>query len=94
MTISVMEDIKPVSDLKRKAQTILKQARKTRRPIVLTADGKADVVLIDAKTYEEHMKVSTLAKLLAEAELSLAEGRTRSARSFFKEFKYAKKISR
>ncbi len=94
MTISIMEDIKPVSDLKRNAQIILEQARETKRPIVLTADGKADVVLIDAKTFEEHVKVSNLAKLLGEAEISLTEDRTRSARLFFKEFKHAKKIPR
>jgi prevent-host-death family protein len=94
MTISVIEDIKPVSELKRNTTTLLKHVRETGRPLVLTVGGKADVVLMDARIYNDHLRSLHLARLLSEAEESLAAGKSRPAREFFKEFKHAKKASR
>lgn len=86
------EDTKSVSDLKRHTHEILAQIRKTRRPILLTVNGKADAVLIDAKTYQKQLKAMNLARLLAEGEEDIAAGRVRSARSFLREFKDAHQI--
>ncbi|HYX30797.1 MAG TPA: type II toxin-antitoxin system Phd/YefM family antitoxin [Pyrinomonadaceae bacterium] len=90
----IAEDIRPVSDLQRNATEVLSQLRKTRRPIVITVKGKADAVLIDAQTYEKHLKAANLSRLLATAEADVEGGRVRSAKSFLKEFKHARKISR
>ena len=59
--------------------------------MVLTVNGKADAVLIDAKTYEKHLSASNMAKLLAPAEADVHAGRTRPLRSFLREFKIAHK---
>jgi len=90
----IVEDIRPLADLEENSGEILRQLRKTGRPIVLTVEGKADAVLMDAKTYEKHLRAANLLRLLAPAEADVAEGRVRSARSFLKEFKSARKISR
>jgi len=88
------EDIRSVTDLKRKTKEILSQLHRTRRPVVLTVNGKADAVLMDTKTYEKHVKAANMARLLPRAEEDVAAGRTRSMRSFLKEFKHARKVSR
>ena len=86
-------DIRSVTELKRKTREILDQVRRTGRPVILTINGKADAVLIDARTYEKHLSAGNLARLLVPAEVDVREGRTRPARSFLREFKRARKIS-
>lgn len=92
MSINLSEDIRSVTDLKRHTREILEQIHKTRRPVVLTVNGRADAVLIDAKSYEKHLKSINLARILAEGEEDVLAGRVRSARSFLREFKNARKI--
>lgn len=92
MPISFSEDIISITDLKRHTREILEQIHKTGRPVVLTVNGRADSVLIEAKVYEKHLKAANLARLLLPAEADIASGRTRPAREFMKEFKDARKI--
>ena len=91
--MKLIEDIRSVTELKRKTREILDQARQTGRPVVLTVNGKADAVLIDARTFEKHLSASNMAKLLAPAEEDVRAGRTRSMRSFLRDFKLGRKIS-
>jgi prevent-host-death family protein len=92
MPVNLIEDIRSVTDLKRHTREILDQVRQTRRPVVLTVNGRADAVLLDARTYEKHLKVANIARLLVEAEEDITAKRTRPMRSFLKEFKHARKI--
>lgn len=90
--MNLVEDIRSVTDLKRNTREILDHLHKTGRPVVLTVNGRADAVLIGAKSYEKQLKAMNLARLLVEAEEDIAAGRVRSARAFLKEFKNAHKI--
>ena len=92
--ISLSEDIRSVTDLKRNTRDILDHLHATGRPVILTVNGKADSVLLDVHVYEKHLHAGNFAKLLAPAEQDAASGRTRPARDFLKEFKHAKKIHR
>ena len=92
MPISLAEDIRSVSDLKRHTREILDHIHETGRPLVLTVNGRADSVLIDAKVYEKQLKAMNLARLLSEAEAQVATGQTRPARTFLDEFKNDRKI--
>jgi len=94
MALTPSKDIRSVTDLKRKTKEILNQVHRTRRPVVLTVNGRADAVLMDTKTYEKHLQASNLARLLAKAEEDITGGRTRSMRSFLKEFKNGRKVPR
>jgi prevent-host-death family protein len=94
MSLSPTEDIRSLTELEADPRPILKQVRKTGRPVILTRKGKADVVIMDALTYEHRLKVANLARLLAEAEAHVHAGRTRPAREFFDELRREKKISR
>ena len=57
-------DIRSVTDLKRKTKEILNHIHRTKRPVVLTVNGKADAVLMDTKTYERHLRASNIMRLL------------------------------
>lgn len=92
MTISITEDIRSITDLKRNTNSVLAQIHKTKRPIVLTVNGKAEAVLIDAKEYEKITNAFNLLKLLVPAEEDIKEGRYTEAKDFFKEFKRGKEI--
>jgi prevent-host-death family protein len=92
MAISLTEDIRPMSEFKRNTRRVLNHLHKTGRPVILTVNGKADAVLIDAKTYEKHLKASNLARLLAPAEEDIAAGRESEMGQFLQEFKHAHKI--
>jgi PHD/YefM family antitoxin component YafN of YafNO toxin-antitoxin module len=72
----------------------LRPLQRTRRPVVLTVNGKANAVLIDARTFERHVGANNIARLLAPAEEDARKGRTRSMRAFLGEFKRAHKVSR
>ena len=94
MSLTPSEDIRSVTDLKRNTKQILSQVHRTKRPVVLTVNGKADAVLMDTLTYEKHLKAANMARLLAHGEEDIATGRTRPIQSFLKVFKHARKDSR
>lgn len=94
MAIIFTEDIHSVTELKRNTRAILDHIHESERPVILTVNGKADAVLMDVKTYEKHLSVNNLAKLLREGETDIAQGRTRPMRAFLKELKHAHKIPR
>jgi prevent-host-death family protein len=93
MTLSLTEDIRSITDLKRNTNAVLACLQKTSRPVVLTVNGKAEAVLLSAKEYEKMSKAFNLLKLLIPAEEDVSQGRYRDARDFFKEFKRDKNIS-
>ncbi len=94
MSLQVTDNVRTVSELKRNAPEIIKESHKTGRPIRLTVNGKTDAVIMDARCFERHLSAANLARLLQPAEEEIATGRTRPMRSFLKDFKRARKISR
>jgi len=92
MPISITEDIRSITDLKRNTNAVLEQIHNTKRPVILTVNGKAEAVLVDAKEYEKNTNAFNLLKLLAPAEEDVKEGRFSEAKDFFQEFKCGKEI--
>ncbi|NQT69334.1 MAG: type II toxin-antitoxin system Phd/YefM family antitoxin [Desulfobacteraceae bacterium] len=92
MAISITQDIRSITDLKRNTNSVLKQIHKTKRPVILTVNGKAEAVLMDAKEYEKISNAFNLLKLLAPAEEDISNSKFKEAQAFFKEFKRDKKI--
>jgi prevent-host-death family protein len=90
--MKITEDIRSVTDLKRNTRELLDHVNETKRPMVLTTNGRAEAVLLDAGTFERYVRALNLAKLLAPAEEDVAMGRTRPAREFLEEFKREHKI--
>jgi len=51
--INVSRDIRSLTTFKRDTAGSLKQLKKSGRPLVLTVQGKAEVVVMSAETYQE-----------------------------------------
>ncbi|MCG2789662.1 MAG: type II toxin-antitoxin system Phd/YefM family antitoxin [Actinomycetia bacterium] len=92
MSISITEDFKTISDLKKKTNEIFKQIHQTGRPVIITVNGKPNAVLLDVDTFEKKLKALNLGVLLLEAENDIRKGHIRPARVFLEEFKNSAKI--
>ena len=92
MQMSPVEDIRSITDLKRNTREILDHIHASGRPVVLTMNGRADSVIMDAKVWERYLQAGNMARLLAVAEGEIAEKKTRSAQDFFQEFRRARTI--
>ena len=90
--MDLTEDIRSVTDLKRHTREILDHVHATGRPVILTVNGRADAVLLDAVVYQKQLQAASLARLLAPAEAEVSEGATRPVADFFKEFKHDRNI--
>jgi prevent-host-death family protein len=47
------QDVHPLTDFKRNTSDFMSQMKKTRRPVVLTVNGKAELVVQDAESYQQ-----------------------------------------
>lgn len=52
-TLDIGKDIRSLSDFKRNSREFLEQMRETGNPVVLTINGKAEVVVQDAASYQK-----------------------------------------
>jgi prevent-host-death family protein len=83
--IDVTQDIHSLTAFKRNSSGLMKYMKKTRRPLVLTVKGKAEVVVLDAKAYQE---VASQLDTVASIRLGLAQaskGKGRPANEVFDE---------
>jgi hypothetical protein len=51
--LDISSDIQPLSSFKRDSVSLIGQLKRTGRPVVLTINGKAEVVVQDAKSYQQ-----------------------------------------
>ena len=54
--VNLSEDIHPLTEFKRNTADFVKQMKKTKRPVVLTVNGKAELVVQDANSYQHILK--------------------------------------
>jgi PHD/YefM family antitoxin component YafN of YafNO toxin-antitoxin module len=47
-----LSDVRPLSDFKRSRTELLQHLKATRRPLLLTLNGRAEVVIQDAASYQ------------------------------------------
>ncbi|HEU5021374.1 MAG TPA: type II toxin-antitoxin system Phd/YefM family antitoxin [Bryobacteraceae bacterium] len=50
--LNLKQDIHPLTDFKRHTSEFLQQMKETQRPVVLTVNGKAQLVVQDAEGYQ------------------------------------------
>ena len=81
--IDISRDIHPLTFFKRNTNDVLKLIRKTRKPVVLTVNGRAELVVQDAKSYQEILdrleRLETVEAIRAGI-AAAQEGRVRPAR--------------
>ena len=51
-----LDDIQSLTDFKRNTAKYLKKMKKSKGPVVLTVNGRAEIVVQDAKAYQEMLE--------------------------------------
>jgi prevent-host-death family protein len=92
--LNIAKDIQSLSHFKRNTALVMKQMRKSGNPVVLTVNGKAEVVVQDAAAYQRLLAVAARAEMiefLREARADADAGRTVPARQFLQALGQKKK---
>jgi prevent-host-death family protein len=83
--LDLAKDIQSLSHFKRNTAAVMRQIKKSGNPLVLTVNGKAEVVVQDAAAYQrllERAEMAEMLEFLREAKADADAGRTVSARAF------------
>ena len=87
--LDITKDIQSLTTFRRRSGDFMKQLKKSKRPVVLTVNGKAAAIVQDAKAYQRLLDIAARADEEEGIHQGLEDvkaGRTRSAREFFAEF--------
>jgi prevent-host-death family protein len=66
--------IRPITDLKTHTKEVIDQAIQSGEPVLITQNGRATVVVIDAKRHDDAQATLAMLKLLAQSQDSMARG--------------------
>jgi len=95
--LNIATDIHSLTSFRRSSASMIKQLRKSKRPLVLTVNGKAAAVVQDAAAYQRLLDMAARADAregIRQGMEDVAKGRTRPVREFFREFEAASGLSR
>jgi prevent-host-death family protein len=87
--IDITSDIQSLTTFRRASGNFMRQLKKTKRPVVLTVNGKAAAVVQDAAAYQRLLDIAARADAeegIRQGLDDVAHGRTRPAKEFFDEF--------
>ncbi len=95
--LDITKDIQSLTTFRRQSGGFLKHLQKSKRPMVLTVNGKAAAVVQDAEAYQRLLDIA--AQFNAEEGIRQGltdskEGKVRPAREFFDKFEAMYGISR
>jgi prevent-host-death family protein len=89
-TLDIGKDIQSLSDFKRNSREFLERMRDTGNPVVLTINGKAEVVVQDAASYQKLLDYIDEMEALEGIKRGLADveaGRVTPLEKFEKDFR-------
>jgi prevent-host-death family protein len=95
--IDITQDIQPLTTFRNNSVKMMKQLKKTGRPIILTVNGKPEATVLSAAAYQRLLDIASEAderEGLRQAEEDIAAGRVRPAAEFFDEMRVKYGISR
>jgi len=69
------EDIRPLADFRANLASVVRQVRRTKRPVILTQHGRSAAVLVDAGEYEALVERAELLEDVRVAEAEIEAGR-------------------
>ena len=87
--LDITKDIQSLTTFRRQSKQFLKQLKKSKRPVVLTVNGKAAAIVQDAKAYQCLLDIAARAdeeEAIRQGLEDVKAGRIRPAREFFAEF--------
>jgi prevent-host-death family protein len=80
--IDLSQDIHSLSDFKRKTTEFMSRMKESGRPVVLTINGRAELVVQDAASYQRLLELAERAEMidfLRESRADVEAGRTEPA---------------
>jgi prevent-host-death family protein len=92
--LDITKDIQSLTTFRRQSSDFIKQLKKTKRPVILTVNGKPAAVVQDAGAYQRLLDIAARADAeegIRQGLEDVANGRTRPAKEVFDEIrrKYA-----
>ncbi len=84
MELDLSKDIRSLTDFKRRTTSLVKRMKKTGHPVVLTVNGKAELVVQDAESYQKLLERIDRVEAVEGIRKGLADvqhGRTRPFRA-------------
>jgi prevent-host-death family protein len=78
--IDITKDIQPLTTFRNNSVKMMQRLKKTRRPIILTVNGKPEAVVQDAAAYQRLLDLAALGseeEAIRQGLEDLREGRTR-----------------
>ena len=95
--LDITKDIQSLTTFRRQSSEFLKQLKKSKRPVVLTVNGKAAAIVQDAGAYQRLLDIAARAdeeEAIRQGLDDVAHGRTRPAREVFDEIRRKHDIPR
>jgi prevent-host-death family protein len=87
--LDLTKDIQSLTTFRRQSGNFMRQLKKSKRPVVLTVNGKAAAIVQDVKAYQRLLDIAARAdeaEAIRQGLEDVKRGRTRPAREFFAEF--------
>jgi prevent-host-death family protein len=81
--VDIANDIRSLSDFKRNTSELLDRLKKSGNPLVLTINGKAEIVVQDAEAYQELLERLETLEGIQRGLVDVKAGRTKPAREVF-----------
>ncbi|HET8865184.1 MAG TPA: type II toxin-antitoxin system Phd/YefM family antitoxin [Gracilimonas sp.] len=72
--VELDQDIRPLSEFRKKSADFIERVKNNKRPIVLTQHGKSAAVLVDVGEYQRMIDKMDLAEELMQAERDIVNG--------------------
>ncbi len=94
--LDITKDIQSLTSFRRRSGDFMRQLKKTKRPVVLTVNGKAEAVVQDAAAYQRLLDIAARADAREGIRQGLEQarhGKGRDVEQFFTEFESAHGIS-
>lgn len=95
--IDITQDIQPLTTFRNNSVKMLKQLKRTGRPIILTVNGKAEATVLSAIEYQRLLNVAADASEregVRQGDEDIAAGRTRAAEAVFQDLQEKYGLSR
>ena len=89
--LDIKQDIQSLTEFKRNTPEYMEQLKLTGRPLILTVNGKAEVVVQDVESYQEMLEAVEEAKTLR-ALTKTKSGRGRPAQEVLEEIRGILKV--
>jgi prevent-host-death family protein len=84
--MDITKDIQPMTTFRNHSAELMRHLRETKRPVILTVNGKAAAVIQDAEAYQRLLDLAAQAEAaegIRQGQEDVTGGRTRPARAVF-----------